>query len=349
MNIDGISFLPASRPMSNQDVVDEVRKNSAPIFDGDLDRALTYIHGMLDGTGLDSRFWFADDERPLDLMVKAARQAMDQAGCGPDDIDLLIYAGNCRGFIEPGDAYFVADALGMDTVDCFDVLDACMAWTRACDIAQSHFLSGRYKKALIVNAESYFEPGGLCYPSNFQLRSLRDIAHCFSAYCGGDGASATVLSADQDTRWEFNYLSTKKGMVDLCVVPLAGYERRSAPSKRMALNGLGAFTSFGSQVFSLGAQCMVDSIKLIEPHLDTFKMVFPHTGGALPVYTKWAEDAGFAHLLRFIYPQYGNLGAMSVPAAIALHKESGELQRGDKVGFWLSSSGLSVVVAAFHF
>lgn len=348
MNIDGITFLPASRQMSNQDVLDEVRKNSEAIFDGNLDQALTYVSGMMEGTGITNRFWFADDERPLDLMVKAARRAMDQAGCEPQDIDLLIYAGNCRGFIEPGDAYFVAQALDMDSVDCFDVLDACMAWTRACDIAQSHFLSGRYKKALIVNAESYFEPGGVCYPSNFQLTGLRDIAHCFSAYCGGDGASATVLSADRDKRWEFNYLSTKSG-VDLCTVPLAGYERRSAPSKRMGLNGLGTFTSFGSQVFNTASQHMVDSLKLLQPHRDSLKMLFPHTGGSLPEYTKWADAAGFGPLLRFIYPAYGNLGAMSVPAAIALHAENGELQRGDKVGFWLGSSGMSFVASTFHF
>jgi len=347
MRIEGVSFLPASRRMSNQDVLEEVRRHSAASFDGDLERALTHIKWMLEGTQIENRYWFADEERPLDLMVQASRQAMERAGCTAQDVDLLIYTGNCRGFIEPGDAYFVAQALGMDGVDCFDVLDACMAWTRACDIAQSHFRSGRYKRALIVNSESYFVPGGVAYPSNFQLKNLRDIAHCFSAYCGGDCASATVLSADAASPWEFNFLSVKTG-ADLCTIPLAGYERRAPQSERIGLNGIGAFTSFSSLVFNY-SDYMVNSLKLIAPHRETVKLLFPHTGGSVPEYQKWADKAGFGDRVRYIFPHYGNVGSASIPAAIALHQQNGELQRGDRVGFWVGSSGMSFVASTFVF
>lgn len=347
MRIEGISFLPASRKMSNADVLEEVRKHSADRFEGDLDKALNYINWMLEGTTIENRHWFADDERPLDLMVKACGEAMEQAGCRPEDIDLLIYTGNCRGFIEPGDAYFVAHALGMDKVDCFDVLDACMAWTRACDIAQSHFVAGRYRRALIVNAESYFVPGGVAYPSNFQLGSLRDIAYCFSAYCGGDGASATILSADDDNRWFFDYLSVKSG-VDLCTIPIGGYEKRAPASNKIGLNGIGAFTSFSSQVFNYSAY-MEDSLRLLAPYRDQIKLVFPHTGGSVPEYQKWAQACGFGDRMRYIFPQYGNVGSASIPAAIALHAGSGELRRGDQIGFWVGSSGMSFVASTFRF
>lgn len=347
MNIDGVSFRPASRKMSNRDVLAEVRKHSQDRFEGDLDRALEYINWMLEGTTIENRHWFADDERPLDLMVQVCREAMDQAGCRPEDIDVLIYTGNCRGFIEPGDAYFVAQALGMDSVDCFDVLDACMAWTRGCDIAQSHFRAGRYKKALIVNSESYFVPGGVAYPSNFQLGNLRDIAHCFSAYCGGDGASATVLSASPDNDWEFNFLSIKSG-ADLCTIPLGGYEKRAPASARIGLNGIGAFTSFSSLVFNY-SDYMVDSLRLISPHRDKVKMLFPHTGGSVPEYQKWADKAGFGDRVKYIYPQYGNVGSASIPAAISIYSKSGELERGDRIGFWVGSSGMSFVSSTFCF
>jgi len=341
MRIDGISFLPASRKMDNEAVLDEIRRHSAPCFDGKLQHALDYIKSKIEDTHLKTRYWFDEGERPLDLLVRACQQAMDQAGCRAQDVDVLIYAGNTRGFIEPADAYFVADALGMDDVHCFDIVDACMAWTRACDITQSHFLSGRYRTALIVNAESYYPAGGVAYPSNFQLRSLRDIAHCFSAYCGGDGVTATVLRADPERPWEFHYQSTKKG-VDLCTIPLPGYEGRSRPSERIGLNGLGAFTSFSSLVFGY-YQCMVDVLKQLEPHRDSLRMIFPHTGGSVPEFQNWAELAGFGHCLRHIYPDYGNLGSASIPAAIALHAADGSLARGDRFGFWVGSAGLSFV------
>ena len=348
MRIEGISFLPASREMRNQDVLAEIRKHSSAHFDGNLDKALEYINSMMEGTQLERRFWFAPDERPLDLMVDACHRAMADAGCTAADIDLLIYAGNCRGFIEPGDSYFVAQALGMDSVDCFDVVDACMAWTRSCDIVQSHFTTGRYRRALIVNAESYYVPGGVSYPSNFELKSLRDIAYCFSAYCGGDCASATVLSAEGGAPWEFNFSSMKSG-ADLCTIALGGYEGRSQPSKNIALNGLGTFTSFGSKVFNAAANYMVDSLRKLQPHRDAIKLVFPHSGGSVGEYRKWAEQAGFGDAVRFIYPTYGNVGSASIPAAIALHAQSGEIVRGDQIGFWVGSSGMSFVSATFRF
>jgi 3-oxoacyl-[acyl-carrier-protein] synthase III len=347
MRIEGISFLPASREMRNQDVLDEIRKHSSAHFDGNLDKALEYINSMMEGTQLARRFWFAENERPLDLMVDACRRAMADAGCTAADIDLLIYAGNCRGFIEPGDSYFVAQALGMDSVDCFDVVDACMAWTRSCDIAQSHFAAGRYRRVLIVNAESYYVPGGVSYPSNFELKSLRDIAYCFSAYCGGDCASATVLCAEGEP-WELNFSSMKSG-ADLCTIPLGGYEGRSQPSNNIGLNGLGTFTSFGSKVFNAAADYMVDSLRKLQPHRDAIKLVFPHSGGSVSEYQKWAERAGFGGALRFIYPMYGNVGSASIPAAIALHAQSGEISRGDQLGFWVGSSGMSFVSATFRF
>lgn len=343
MRIDGISFLPASRKMSNADVLDEIRRLSEPTFNGDLQRALDYIGWMLEGTGLRTRYWFDKGERPLDLMAKACRQALDEAGCSPAEVDLLIYTGNCRGFIEPGDAYFIAHALGMDGVECFDIVDACMAWTRACDVAQSHFQSGRYRNALIVNAESYYVQGGVGYPSNFTLTGMRDISYCFSAYCGGDGASATLLRPDPDRPWTFNFLSSKQG-VDLCTIPLAGYDGRSMPSDRIGLNGLGAFTSFSSQVFNQAGQ-MVDVLKMLAPYRDTIRMVFSHTGGSVPEFDKWAHAAGFGHCMRYIYPDYGNIGAASIPASIALHARDGSISRGDRIGFWMGSSGMSFASA----
>lgn len=316
---------------------------SEPSFNGDLQRALDYIGWMLESTGLRTRYWFDDGERPLDLMVKASHQALDQAGCDPMEVDLLIYTGNCRGFIEPGDAYFIASALGMNDVHCFDIVDACMAWTRACDVTQSFFQGGRYRTALIVNAESYFVPGGVGYPSNFTLTSMRDISYCFSAYCGGDGASATLLRADPERPWIFNFLSNKEG-VDLCTIPLAGHAGRSLPSTRIGLNGLGAFTSFSSQVFNHAGQ-MVDVLEMLAPYRDSIRMVFSHTGGSIPEFQKWADAAGFGHCVRYIFPDYGNLGAASIPASIALHALDGTLSRGDRLGFWIGSSGMSFASA----
>ncbi|MCG7536685.1 hypothetical protein [Pseudoalteromonas sp. OOF1S-7] len=337
MKIESVKFVHPKKKVSNQDILDVVREHSAPVFDGDLDTALASIGYMLDSIGVQERYWFTN-ETPLELMVQAAEAAFEESRIDRQDIDVLIFCGIARGFLEPADSYFIAQALGMDKVDCFDVMDACMAWSRATDIAESFFKSGKYKNALIINAESYFNKGGVSYPSNFTLKNFRSLEHCFGAYCGGDGAAATILSADGDD-WERYYISKKEG-ADLCTIPLAGYEGRCMDSSLIALNGLGSFTAFSSRVFA-SFESMIEILDKISHRFDEVKTIYAHTGGDVNAYEKWAQEAGAGGKITYLFPNYGNLGTVSMPASLALDIESGKLQRGDKVGCWLGSSGMS--------
>jgi 3-oxoacyl-[acyl-carrier-protein] synthase III len=345
MNIESAKFVHPRSKMTNDDVVEVIREHSAPIFDGDLDRALDLIRQMLDGTSLKTRYWMKD-ESPLELMCQAAHAAMNEANVTAKDIDLLVFCGIGRGFLEPGDSYFVAQALGMDSVDCFDILDACMAWSRACDVVEAFFRAGRYRRALVVNAESYFVDGGLSYPSNFALRSYRQIEYSFGAFCGGDGATATILSAGGEP-WERHYMSTKRG-ADLCTVPLPGWQGRCGTSKHVGHNGLGAFTSYGSKVFE-SYRYMIDILKRITPRLGDLSMIFAHTGGDVSSYERWAVEAGCGGKVRYLYPDYGNIGSASMPASIAVHAETGLLTRGDRAAGWIGSSGMSFSTYVFQY
>ncbi len=337
MKIASVKFVHPKKKMTNQDVVDLVREHSQHVFEGDIDTALNSVGYMLDSIGIKERYWFTD-ETPLQLMVEAAEAAFVEANIDRQDIDVLIFCGIARGFLEPADSYFIAQALGMDKVDCFDVMDACMAWSRTTDIVESFFKSGRYKTALVVNAESYFNNGGVSYPSNFTLKNFRSLEYSFGAYCGGDGAAATILTADGDD-WERHYFSKKEG-ADLCTIPLAGYEGRCKDASLIALNGLGAFTSFSSRVFA-SFQSMIDILEKISPHFNDVKAIYAHTGGDVNAYEQWAKAAGAGGKVKYLFPLYGNLGTVSMPASLATDIDSGELKRGDKVGCWLGSSGMS--------
>ncbi len=338
MRIEAIKFVPPDHKMTNNDVIDLIRDTSKDVFDGDFDTALRSVEFMLDKIGLRERYWMKD-QKPLDLMVQAAESAILEAGVEKKDIDVLIFCGITRGFLEPADSYFIAQALGLDDVDCFDVVDACMAWSRSCDIVESFFKAGRYKLALIVNAEDYFRQGGVSFPSNFQLRNFKSIEYSFGAFCGGDGAAATILSAEgQD--WERYYLSSKKG-ADLCTIPLPGYQRCCKDTSLIALNGMGAFTAFSSRVFHQAFPYMVAILKKINHHFNDITAIYAHTGGDVNAYESWAREAGAGGKVRYMFPNFGNLGSVSMPASIAHDIELGRVTRGDKLGCWIGSSGMS--------
>lgn len=337
MKIESVKFVTPDKVVTNNDILNIIEDHSKDIFEGNFDTALNSISYMLDNIGCKNRYWMGD-QKPLDLMVKAAEAAFDESGYSPGDIDVLIFCGIARGFLEPADSYFIAEALGMDKVDCFDVMDACMAWTRSTDIIESFFKSGRYRTAMIINAENSYMEGGIAYPTNFQLKNFRSIEYCFSAFCGGDGATATILSAGGED-WDRNYLSTKTG-ADLCTIPLKGYEGRCLNTELMALNGLGSFTSFSSRVFS-NYQYMIDILEKISPHFDDIKAIYAHTGGDVNAHEKWAEIVGCKGKVKYLFPDFGNIATCSMPASMAVDIEKGELKRGDKIGCWVASSGLS--------
>ncbi|MEL6678819.1 MAG: ketoacyl-ACP synthase III family protein [Pseudomonadota bacterium] len=337
MRIEGIDFRHPKTKMTNDDVVGLVRDHSEKQFEGDLDVAMRSVSFMLDNIGLKERYWMKD-ERPLDLMLQAAENAIAKSGIDKADIELLVFCGIARGFLEPADSYFIAQELELDHVDCFDVMDACMAWTRATDIVEAFFKAGRYKTAIIVNAEDYFRQGGVSYPSNFQLKNFKSIEYSFGAYCGGDGAAATVLSADGPD-WERNYISTKI-CPDLCTVPLPGFEGHCNKTDLIALNGLGSFTSFSSRVFQ-NYQHMIDVLVKMAPSFDGLKAIYAHTGGDVHAYERWAQTAGAGGKVKYLFPNFGNLGTVSMPASICNDITNGDLKRGERVGCWISSSGLS--------
>lgn len=348
MKIESVKFQTPSTYMDNAAVLEEVRSLSKDTFEGDLERTIDSMAFMLENIGSKGRYWMKD-EKPIDLITRAAEAAIDEARVSKNDIDILLFAGIGRGFLEPGDSYFISQALGLENVQCFDIMDACMSWTRACDVLQSFFNTGKYNRGLIVNCESYYTPGGISYPSNFQLRKIADIAYCFSAYCGGDGATATLLSHDPDNPWEINYSSTKK-YADLCTIPLPGWEGRcgeGADTKKIALNGYGAFTSFSSQVFNAAGSHMVEILERLRQYKGEIKAIFAHTGGAVSEYDKWAKAAGMAEEIRYAFSEFGNLGSASIPASIAVATERGEIKRGDRIGSWMGSSGMSFMSSTF--
>ena len=64
-------------------------------------------------------------EKAIDFGVDGGRQAIATAGMVPEDIDLLIYVGVSRGFLEPATANVFQHEFGFTKATCFDVLDAC--------------------------------------------------------------------------------------------------------------------------------------------------------------------------------------------------------------------------------
>ncbi|AEU39054.1 3-oxoacyl-[acyl-carrier-protein] synthase III C-terminal domain-containing protein [Granulicella mallensis] len=347
MRIAGVKAVMPSQVIDNRRIKAMVTEQSVDLTSEQLRDALKRIGYYLIYSGSNKRHWLGDGEKPFDLLQQAISGALDQAGVRRSDVDLIIYTGVDRGFLEPAMAYMVGAAFGMPQAHCFDIVDACMSWVRAIFVAYSMFGTGLYKNALIVNCEFSMHPGGRVNPGCFHLDNVDEVEWNFPAYTVGEAASATFLVRDDSRPWEFHF-SSQADLSDLCSVPLEGFDRYCQPQPRLGRNGPNQFTAFGNDMFRLGKEHGIEIFtRLSIPH-DEIKEIFPHAASKR-LWMDMGAAVGVEDKIRFIYPDYGNLVSASVPAAIAMAQEEGTIQRGETLAGWVGSAGMSFASFSFQF
>lgn len=343
MRIAGTGISLPGWVVGNEDVIDLVRQESAGLFEGDLEKALETVRFLLRSSGARTRRWSRPEDRAIDHLKVAAAQAFEEAGCGPEDVDLLVYTGIGRGFLEPGGSYFVAKELGMRRAHCFDIMDACMSWTRAAQVVESLLRTGTYRRAIVVNAEFILRKGPFVYPENFRLRKFSDISYLFAAFSGGEAASATIFEACPATPWKWSILHDNS-LCDLCTVAIDGWEQYCEPSDRIARAGLGKFTTFASELQAKGTDELLRS--WLELEGDPPSLILPHTA-TTNAWESIAGQAGVSGRLFHVFPEHGNVGSASIPLALRKSVEAKRLSRGQVVDAWIASAGMSF--AAYRF
>jgi 3-oxoacyl-[acyl-carrier-protein] synthase III len=130
-------------------------------------------------TGIEARHVAADGEMTSDLALHAARRAMESAGVGPDEIDLIVVATTTPDMIFPSTACLLQSKLGVKQGAAFDVQAVCTGFMYALSTANLYVTSGAHRCALVVGAEVFS-----------RLLDWNDRRTCVLF---GDGAGAVVL------------------------------------------------------------------------------------------------------------------------------------------------------------
>ena len=244
MKIASLGYRVPSRKLSNDDLIDHIEAQNREVPWCKKKPYLKLVRKLLARTGAETRHWrdIAAGEKACDLILGAMGDALEQACMTSSDVDLLIYCGVGKGFLEPANAYFYARAKGMYRANCFDITDACMSWVRAIQTAYLMLRSGAVKTVMVINGECH-----LGLHDNWAIRDFRALEYTFPMYTIGEAATATVLVASEDD-WQFDY-SSRPEFVDLCTIPLPGHTEFTEPSDKIGLNGINRFASFGRELF----------------------------------------------------------------------------------------------------
>ena len=347
MRIEAVSLSLPSWKVDNEEVINFIKYQSKPTFEGNLEKALRKARIILEKTGAQNRYWLdkSKNEKPIDHVKISTEKALTEAGMSKDDIDLLIYVGIGRGFAEPGNSYLVAKALGMKKVRCFDVIDACMSWTATMQIVDSLFKTGAYKNAMIVNAEFTVHAGPLF--KNYALKNEDQLEYTFPSFTVGEGATCTILTPNDPKNFDFHF-SSRADLADLCVIPTSEYKQYCDMTDKTGSNGANHFSSYGYDLHKFGEEEIVKLFKTISIERKELDIVFTHASSKTE-WQKYADTVGIGDKIYHIYHRTGNLVSASVPAAMALAKEEGKLKRSSKVFSWVGSAGMSFSGTIFDF
>ena len=132
-------------------------------------------------TGIHERHVAAPGELTSDIALQAARAALDDAGCGPADIDLIVMATSTPDNTFPASAVSVQAGLGMTHGAAFDLQAVCSGFVFAMATTDGLLKSGTFKRALVIGAETFS-----------RILDWTDRTTCVLF---GDGAGAVVVEA----------------------------------------------------------------------------------------------------------------------------------------------------------
>ena len=331
-----------SRIVTNKDIAADVLRRS-PHLRGNAGEKIVRL---LASTGAYTRRVLGLNETTLALTALACETALAQLN-GVVLVDCIIYAGLfSEELAEPASAPLLAHEIGMDNVRAYDIRMACDGWMIAASMADEKIYSGRYKCIMIVCGEYPMEPCNGIYPELFALNSLDDLEHRFPGLTLGSAVTATIIGCGGE-RWKFRE-NIRNDLYDLCTITVPGRQQTNAKSPRVARSGFGVFTSYGGDLFKNGLPAAIRTFKELDVDVATIKKLFTHSSSK----RDWeigAKTAGLDGKLYDIYHRYGNCVTASIPAAMALAEQEGELCRGDRIALCTASAGMSFSAATFTY
>lgn len=343
MRIQSIAAVFPDQRISNDEVIAHIAKNSEGV-DPEWNRTERVLTQALKATGAVTRRWRSSEQSSMEMVVSACQQALGDAG--NPQVDLVMYASVYPELVEPSSANRIARALGLNYTECLDIKEACDGWMKAVKLAYALMSSGKYQRILVVNNEFPMTQGMGVWPDLFCLSSVSQLEYRFPAFTLGEAATATLLERD-DQCWSFDNI-TRNDWYDFCTITTPWFDPQTCESQRLAVDGPGRFTSFGTMLTQHGIPTTVELFHRSGRTPDDVDLLFTHSSSKRD-WTEIATRVGLEDKLVDIYSSYGNVVSAAVPAAMVVALKDGRLKRGQRVLALVASAGMSFSTAWFHF
>ena len=281
----------------------------------DLERMVeTSDQWIRERTGIRERRIAAPGETTSMLAERAARRAMEAAGVGPGDIDLIVLATTTPDQVFPSTACLLQRRLGIHGCPAFDVQAVCTGFIYALAVADKFIRTGDARCALVVGAET--------------LSRIVDWSDRSTCVLFGDGAGAVVLQAAEEPGILSTHLHADGDYAELLQVPAGvsqGYDRVRAGEAYMEMRG--------SEVFKVAVNTLG---RIVDETLeanglarDAVDWLVPHQAN-IRIIAATARKLGLPmERVVVTVDRHGNTSAASVPLALDVAVRDGRIRPGE--------------------
>ena len=282
-------------------------------FEATLDTTDEWIRTR---SGIERRHFAAEGETTSQMAANAARAALADAGIGADLIDTIIVATSTADLTFPSAATMVQAELEMETGFAFDVQAVCAGFIYALANANALIASGQAERVLVIGAETFS-----------RIMDWSDRSTCVLF---GDGAGALVLEARPG-----GGTSDDRGILATDLHSDGRYKDLLYVDGGVSTQSTGHLRMQGNQVFRHAVEKLASTanISLGKANLtsEDVDWIVPHQAN-IRIIQGTAKKMGLPMDKVVVTVQdHGNTSAASIPLALSVGKQRGQIKEGDLI------------------
>lgn len=271
-------------------------------------------------TGIKERHIVSDDQATSDLAIEASRQALNDAGLGIDDIDLIMVATSTPDTIFPSTACRVQEGLKADHIPAFDISAGCTGFLYGMIVSESLINNGTCRRILLVGGEVLTK-----------ITNWKDRSTCVLF---GDAAGAVVLEEATDDSGMLSYYWKADGSLGELLNQPGGGTRIPASHESVDRN-LHYLHMKGNEVFKHAVKRMgeaaLGALKKAGLKKEDVDFLIPHQANVRIIEATGKRLNLPSEKVYSNIDRYGNVSVASIPIALHELKTAGRFKKGNIV------------------
>ena len=282
-------------------------------FEATLDTNDAWIRAR---SGIERRHFATDGDTTSSMATAAAKAALADARLNAHDIDAIVLATSTADLTFPSAATMVQAQLGMTSGFAFDVQAVCAGFVYALSNANAMIISGQAKRVLVIGAETFSK-----------IMDWTDRSTCVLF---GDGAGALILEAQTG-----GGTTVDRGILSTDLNSDGRYRDLLFVDGGISTGSSGYLRMQGNQVFRHAVEKLAGTANIaIERagiNSEDIDWVVPHQAN-IRIIQGTAKKMNIPMDRVIVTVQdHGNTSAASIPLALSVGRDRGQIKSGDLI------------------